>query len=45
MRLFQWIDVFKTIFISAYSSYETKEGIRVVEVSDVPELVKKLFKA
>ena len=36
---------FKTIFVSAYSSYETKEGIRVVEVSDVPELVKKLFKA
>lgn len=36
---------FKTIFVSAYSSYETKDGIRVVEVSDVPELVKKLFKA
>lgn len=37
---------FKKIFVSAYSSIEAKapEGIRVVKVADVPELVRALFK-
>jgi len=36
---------FKSIFVSSYSSVENiPEGIRVVKVADVPELVKKLFK-
>ena len=35
---------FKRIFVSAYSSLEAQQDISVVKVSDVPELVKKLFK-
>ena len=37
---------FKRIFVSSYSSLDSKapSGIRVVKVSDVPELVKALFK-
>lgn len=37
---------FKKIFVSSYSSLEAKtpEGIRVVKVADVPELVRALFK-
>lgn len=37
---------FKKIFVSSYSSIDSKtpSGIRVVKVSDVPELVKGLFK-
>ena len=37
---------FKRIFVSAYSAMDAKapQGIRVVKVSDVPELVKALFK-
>ena len=36
---------FRRIFVSSYSSVETKQpGITVTKVADVPELVKKLFK-
>ena len=36
---------FKKIFVSSFSKADHKpEGIKVVEVSDVPELVKALFK-
>ncbi len=38
---------FKKIFVSSYSSYDAKsaKGIQVVKVSDIPALVKALFKA
>lgn len=35
---------FKRIFVSAFEKTEDADGVKVVRVADVPELVKKLFK-
>ena len=35
---------FKRIFVSALEKTEDADGVKIVRVADVPELVKKLFK-
>ena len=35
---------FKRIFVSAFEKTEAADGVKVIRVADVPELVKKLFK-
>ena len=35
---------FKRIFVSAFEKTEDADGVKVIRVADVPELVKKLFK-